>query len=257
MRIAHSRRSKEIVNLTSIIRNIVKRDIPKYATHMFAVSRNAGEWLFGKDNMDLGKVTIWPNAIDSKAFRFNPETRGTVRAKMEWADKTVLIHVGNFTYPKNHPFLLDIFDAFAKDNDNAVLALVGKGDTELEAIKSKAVSLGLQDKVQFLGGREDVPDLLQAADAFVFPSINEGFPGAVLEAQAAGLPCLISDCITDEVVILDSTVQMPLERPATEWAAKIKELLETRRKDTYQDIRQAGYDIRDLVRRLEEFYLSC
>jgi len=257
VRIAHSRRSQDEPGLKTLIRDLVKKDIIKYATHLFAVSKEAGVWLFGKKQVDEGNVTIWPNAIDARQFSYSEGKRNQVRKQMGWEGKKVLIHVGNFTTPKNHPFLIDVFDAYVKQNEDARLVLVGRGDSEKTKAEEKAKALGIEDKVEFLGGREDVNLLLQGADCFVFPSFNEGFPGAVLEAQAAGLPCLISDRITDEVVLLESTRKLSIEKAPSEWCSEIDKLLKIDRIDTYDLIQQSGYDIVGLVHKLEEFYISC
>ena len=126
----------------------------------------------------------------------------------------------------------------------------------MDRIKEIVIEKGLMSKVLFLGNRRDVKELLQMGDVFVFPSLFEGFPGAVLEAQASGLPCLISDRITKEVVLLKTTYMLPLEVSYEEWAEKIEELLQMERTNTFEAIKIKGYDIYSLVDKLTEFYES-
>lgn len=261
VRIAHSRTAISTVTLKNICKNIIKLPCRKYATHYFAVSDKAGEWLFGKRLMKQGKVQIWKNAIECSKFRYDGEKRAIMRKELGIAeDEFAWMHVGNFTLPKNHPFLIGVFEKYQKINPNSKLILVGSDtpvEQNMEKIKELVKHKGLQDKVMFLGTRNDVAELLQAADVFVFPSLFEGFPGGVLEAQACGLPCVISDCITQEAVLLDSTKTLSLNLPEEEWAAKIEQLRKHHRKDEYETIVEKGFDATQLVKELTEWYLTC
>ena len=252
VRIAHSRTSIETYTLPNLVKNLIKLPTVKYATHYFAVSDKAGKWLFGKKNFEKGKVRIWPNAIDTHPFRYNPEVRKMMQEEFKISGETVLLHVGNFTPPKNQMFLLEVFADYVKRNPNAVLLLAGKG--EREAHEERALQLGVAEKVRFLGGRDDIEKLLQVGDVFVFPSLFEGFPGAVLEAQAAGLPCLISDRITKEVCVLPTTRMLSLSDEVSNWSDGIEEALKQPRTDSIPTIEKAGFDIRSLVVELEKFY---
>lgn len=255
VRIAHSRISIETISPSNIAKNLIKIPTVKYATHYFAVSKRAGNWLFGKRNIENGKVKVWPNAIDTHTFRYNEDVRKMMQEELNITGKTVLIHVGNFKQHKNHPFLIDIFAEYLKINQNAILLLAGKG--EHTHITEKVQKLGIQENVRFLGGRDDIEKLHQAADAFVFPSFYEGFPGAVLEAQAAGLPCVISDRITEEVCILPTVQVLSLEDSTAAWSEAIAKAVSNKRKDEVPVLEEAGYDIRSLVGKLEEFYQSA
>jgi len=238
VRIAHSRTSLQKFSANNLIKNLVKFSTNRYATHYFAVSRKAGEWLFGKRMVDLGIVEIWPNAIDCKKFIYNPQKRKKMRETLGLSNDFVLIHVGNLRPEKNHAFLFQIFKRVLDEQPSAKLILVGR-DMMGGKLQSLAREIGIDHSVQFLGSRSDVPDLLQAGDVFVFPSLYEGFPGAVLEAQAAGLPCVISDTITDEVCITNNVKQLPLGdiRP---WEEEIIKAVQYERKDTYRQLYKAG-----------------
>lgn len=252
VRIAHSRTSLQTFTLKNFVKNIVKLSTNQHATHYFAVSRKAGEWLFGKRMMDLGKVEIWPNAIDCKNFKFDQQTRERMRTTLGLDNDLTLIHVGNLRPEKNHAFLLKIFKRVLAEQPSAKLVLVGQ-DGLNGAIQSLSKEMGIAQSVQFLGSRSDVSDLLQAGDVFVFPSFYEGFPGAVLEAQAAGLPCVISDTITDEVCITNNVIQLPLGDNIN-WVREIIKTAQYQRKDTTIQIYRAGYCITTLTEKLTDFY---
>lgn len=254
VRIAHSRTSLQKFTTKNVIKNIVKLSTNRYATHYFAVSRIAGEWLFGKRMVDSGKVEIWPNAIDCKKFVFNLQKREKMRKMLGLGNDLTLIHVGNLRPEKNHAFLFQIFKQVLDEQPSAKLILVGR-DMMDGTTQSLAKGVGIDKSVQFLGSRSDVSDLLQAGDVFVFPSLYEGFPGAVLEAQAAGLPCVISDTITDEVCITDNVKQLPLGDSSL-WVKEITKIAKYQRNNTISQLCSAGYDITTLAKNLVDFYIN-
>lgn len=159
-----------------------------------ACSTEAGEWMFGTDDIHL-----IPLPIDTEKFRFDLERRKQIRAEFNDNGKKILLHVGNFRKAKNHIFLIHLIDALEKRYPGKyVLYLVGSGPLYHE-IKKEALKL----PVQFLGSIDNVPDIMSSADMFLLPSFNEGLPTVALEAQASGLPCLLSDHITKECEITD------------------------------------------------------
>lgn len=256
VRIAHSRTAVSTFSFSNLMKNVIKLPAARYATHYFAVSKLAGIWLFGEKAVQEGKVQIWKNAIDCKAFRYDRDRRSKVREELGIADKKVIIHVGNFTPPKNQDFLLEIMKKLLVYHSDYYLLFAG-GETEagLQAkAREKAESLGISQNVNFLGSRNDISDLLQAADVFCFPSLFEGLPGAVLEAQAAGLPCIISASITEEVKVLETTKMISLKEKADAWAGEIKKSLNAERRDTFEKMAHAGFDIEKLVIDLTNFY---
>ena len=252
VRIAHSRTAATTFTVKNIVRNIIKLPVKKYATHLLAVSDNAAKWLYGNKAYQLGSVTIMPNAIDSAKYQYNVDKRKVKRVELGLKDIFVVMHVGSILPVKNHSFLLEIFYQLKKRITNAKLICVGGGD--YSSLKKKAKELNIQDDVVFLGTRNDVPELLQAADIFVFPSKFEGLPGAVLEAQAAGLPCVISDIITDEVCLTPECVQLSLSASPSEWADKALELGNGARRNNYKLLCSCGYDIKSLVNKMQDFY---
>jgi glycosyltransferase involved in cell wall biosynthesis len=252
VRIAHSRTSLQKFTVRNFIKNLVKLSTNRYATHYFAVSRKAGEWLFGEKMVNSGKVKIWPNAIDCKKFIYNPQKREEMRKMLGLGNELTLIHVGNLRPEKNHVFLFQIFKRVLDEQPSAKLILVGR-DMMNGTIQLLAKEIGIEQSVQFLGSRSNVADLLQAGDVFVFPSLYEGFPGAVLEAEAAGLPCIISNTVTDEVCITDNVKQLPLG-DIQPWVREIMKAVQCQRKDTTIQIYSEGYDITNLTEKLTRFY---
>jgi len=253
VRIAHSRTSLQTRTFRNMIKNCIKISVNKYATHRFAVSKKAGEWLFGKSAMKKGKVDIWPNAIDCTKYIYNQNMRRRIRDELDLGDAYTIIHVGNLRPEKNHSFLIRVFAELNKQHSNSKLVLVGNVSADSEYHKL-ATQLEISKNVLFLGSRSNVPELLQAGDVFVFPSFYEGFPGAILEAQAAGLPCIISDTITAEVCATPLVKQMSLGLSTEVWAAEILKQQYTIRENMYSCLVKAGYDIDTLAKKMTEFY---
>lgn len=254
VRIAHSRTALDQIMLKNIAKNIIKVTVNRYATHRFAVSRKAGVWLFGKRAEKKGLVEVWPNAIEFEKFHYDPELRKDIRQVLDVSNNFVLMHVGNYRFEKNHQFLLRVFASVKKMDPSAKLVLVGGGDWT--DIRKKAEQMSIADSVIFTGSRPDVERLLQAGDVFVFPSLYEGMPGAVLEAQASGLPCIISDCITDEVCITPLVEQLSLTLSPEKWAMRILETEQITRENTELYFVKNGFDIKNLTEKLTRFYLT-
>lgn len=186
----------------------------KCYTHGFACGQEAGEWLFGQETFVELK-----NGIDLRAYRYDESVRKDFRERILAGDKTVLGHVGNFIEQKNHSFLLDWYAKLAGDNDNYLLLLISDGAL-LEQMKQKAEQLNLQDKVLFLGKTTEVSGYLQAMDAFVLPSLHEGLPVVLIEAQAAGLPCYVSDKVTTQADLTKSLTFLPIQDPVA-WSQRL------------------------------------
>lgn len=254
--IIHSHATKYSEKRLNAFRNrILCVGLNKMATDFFACSPDAGKFLFGEGLYNAGKVTVINNAIEAGKFRYSEETRREMRKKLGVENNLVICHTGRFSAQKNHSFLIDIFSNIARKKDNAVLLLAGAGE-DFEKIKRKVNGFGLEKKVMFLGVRSDVPDLLQAADAFVLPSIYEGLPYSAIEAQACGLPCAFSNEIANSVNIVNSQF-ISLEKTAEYWADKIIEACDSFvRRDTIDDVRKAGYDITLEAKNLEDIYCS-
>lgn len=214
----------------------------KYVDVKIAPSDLAAEYTFGKKAYKSGAVNILHNAIDTKRYGFDADMRCRIRSEFKLSnDITMIGHVGRFMTQKNHAFLLEVFSEYVKLNEKSALMLVGGGELEF-AIKQKASELGISDKIIFTGVRSDIPALLSAMDMFVFPSLYEGMPNTVIEAQATGLPCLIADTITREADITGLVHYLPLSDAGT-WANYIAQLPRVIRKTPIQKFKENCYDI--------------
>lgn len=250
VRIAHAHTSSLNRNLKMFLKLLYRPLIPCYATALFACGEKAGDWMFG------GKpYTIMRNAIDAAAFRFDPEVSHRVRQELGIGSSFVVGHVGQFRTEKNHLFLIDVFAELLNRCPDSCLMLVGKGSM-LEPAKQKADSLGIGDKILFLGARADIPELMQAMDVFVLPSLYEGLPVTMVEAQAAGLPCVISDRVPGDCKLTEFIDQVSLESPVSQWADVISHYRDHIRRENYDLISEAGFDIRVNAAWLESIYLG-
>ena len=252
VRVAHSHSANQDKNLKYPIKLWYKRGIPKYATDLFACGKGAGDWMFGG-----ASYQIINNAIDVVACAYNPTKRQEMRRQLGLENEFTIGHVGRFNQPKNHPFLLDIFAALLRKEPNAVLLLVGGGEG-MSKMQEKAQELGIAEHVRFLGIRSDVADLMQAMDVFVFPSLYEGLPVTMVEAQAAGLPCIISDKVPPECILTEGLVDvLPLSAGAETWSEKLFEKRDTPRTDRRAEIAAHGFDINTEAIKLQEFYIKA
>lgn len=251
VRIAHSHNKSQDKNLKYPIKLYSKRLIPKYATHLLSCGKEAGDWMFN------GKpYTILNNAIDAQSYRFDKQIREEMREQLGFNQEDFVIgHVGRFNPQKNHNFIIDVFNFVHKKNTAAKLVLVGTGDGQ-KAIKEKVESLALSDSVLFLGNRTDVNKILQAMDVFLFPSLYEGLPLSIIEAQAAGLPCVISDNVPPECIVTDLIEVASLDDALAKWEIVITSKKSVKRKDTYEQIKKSGFDVKSNVLVLEKMYYT-
>lgn len=224
----------------------------KYVNVRFAPSDLAAKYTFGKKAYESGSITILHNAIDLKEYGYSEKMRRFIREEFKISDDmTVIGHIGRFMAQKNHGFLLEIFSKYTEKNEKSTLMLVGSGELE-SVIKERASSLGILDKIIFTGVRSDVPALLSAMDVFVFPSLYEGMPNTVIEAQATGLPCLIADTITREADITGLVEYLPLDDVKV-WANRISSLLlPIVRTTPIKQFKDSGYDIETVTKQFVE-----
>lgn len=197
------------------------------------------------------------NSIDVSKYKFDSRRRSAIRNELKIPENTFVIgHVGGFREVKNHAFLLDIFAELQKRRNEAKLLLVGDGPLRSEA-EQKVKSLGLENNVIFTGVRSDVNELMQAMDVFVFPSLYEGLPLTLVEAQAAGLPCCVSNTVSAEAAVTGNIHFLSLQAEPGSWAEEILLNAENfERCDTTSEIVRAGYDISACAVALEKFYLE-
>ena len=251
--IAHSHSTSNGKGVTAAVKRVMQYPLRYQADYLMACSGEAGRWLYGEKACKKNNYIFMPNAIDTEKYRFSAETAQAYRKKLNLEGKFVLGHVGRFHEAKNHAFLLDVFAQIAKKRSDAVLLLVGDGELHGE-IEQKIKKLKIEKQVIMTGNRNDVAQLMQAMDIFVFPSAWEGLPVTVVEAQAAGLPCLISDRITTEVDLSMLVKRLPINSPEL-WAENILNM-KCVRCDVSSKLKQAGFDVRDTAKRLTDFYMS-
>ena len=250
VRVAHAHSSSAVKNLKYPIKLHYMKKIHKYATDLFACGKQAGDWMFTGHN-----YTIVKNAIDLDKYKSSSEIENEMKNQLHIKNKYVIGHVGRFREEKNHTFLVDVFNEVKKIHSDSVLLLVGDGEKQ-EEIKQKVKELGLENDVIFTGARADVNLLMQAMDIFVFPSLYEGLPLTMVEAQASGLHCLISDRIPDECILVPELVKKrSLDDSAKEWAKDA--FLQNVTCNNYTNkLSDAGYNIKKECRKLEKFYLN-
>ena len=254
-RIAHSHNTHGKAGMLGVVTDFLQKPIYKNATDWFACSKAAAYWFYPRVDVDSGKVTILANAVDAEKFRFSPEVRKRMRTELGVDGKVVVGCVARFRPEKNHVFLVDVLQVILKKEPNAVLMFAGEGPVEDE-VKQKAIAMGLGDKVIFLGMRTDIPNVLQAMDVFVLASLWEGLPVTGIEAQAAGLHCVVSDGVTDEMNAIGMVQYLSLEESKEKWAHCLLDAARKERCDTYEKIKVAGYDIHTTAPWLQEFYLK-
>lgn len=257
-RIAHSHIAYEPVSgVKQKINKIVAFITKNLATDLFACGRDAGIYMWGKKSVADGRVQIMTNAIDIQKFKFEQKTREIKRKELGVEDKFVIGIVGRLSEQKNYPFLLKVFKAVSESDPNATLVIIGRGEDE-DKIKAIAHALKIEDSVLFLGARNDVPELLNSMDLFVLPSLYEGLPVVLIEAQANGLPAIISDRITDEMNVTDLIKQLPINQSEELWITTIKTITSnTSERDKYASVvKEAGYDIVSAANELQKIYLK-
>ncbi len=253
--IAHSHSTSFRKKKEALIRTALQLPLRNISDWLFACSDKAGIWLYGKNCKNRKNYLLFKNAINPLKFAYNKKTAEAVRKELGLEGKFVVGHVGSLSIPKNHTFLVDIFKEIKKEIPEAHLLLVGDG-SQRQNILNKVEHYGVADSITLMGVRTDVEILLQSMDCFVFPSLYEGLPVSVVEAQAAGLPCFVSTNVTDEVCVTDLAIRLPLELGAEEWSKRIVEKKDSFVKTNMEEqIKKSGYDIKDTASWLQEFYI--
>ncbi|WP_342562653.1 glycosyltransferase family 1 protein [Paenibacillus sp. FSL R7-0345] len=250
--VLHSHNTKSVNRISRFIHLINRLFINKIITDRFACSLEAGKWMFGKE-----KSMIINNAIDAKTFEYDINKRTNIKKQMGLDGKIIVGHVGRFVNQKNHIFVLRIFKEMVRNSERFVLLLVGDGPLKSK-IEKEAEMLNIKKYILFTGIRDDVSDLFQIMDVFLFPSLYEGLPFTLIEAQASGLPCIISDTISNEAVITDLVVRLSLESSSQLWVNEIIKALnfDNKRTGKYKEIRKTKFDVKNNTEWIEKFYLS-
>lgn len=250
IRIIHSHISSLNDNLMKVLLGkFLNKKIRFVATEFYACGIEAGKWMFGNREFE-----VINNAIDIENYYFNKESRKLYLNKLTAKDTINIVNVGRFNIQKNHLFMLEVFSEIVKKNNNYKLFLVGDGELKPQILE-KIRDLSLEDYVELLGIRDDVDAILQAMDIFLFPSLFEGLPVSLVEAQATGIKCVISDGVPLESILVEENVEViSLKENAEQWANKILQIQNFERKDVSNIIKEKGYDIKENAKKLEEKY---
>lgn len=251
VRIAHSHNNETVKDFKYIPKLILQKLYTIHATDLFACSEEAGKYLFKNK-----KFNVLKNAIDSEKFIYNETNRLKIRKELGIEDAFVVGHVGRLHAQKNHKFLLKIFKKIKEQQKNAKLLLIGNGPLEKE-IKEEIYNLNLENDVIFLGNRKDMELIYMAMDVFVFPSLFEGLGIVAIEAQAAGLPVVCSDTLPTEVEITPNIKKLSLDDTIEKWVETSIELGKRQiNKKTREFIIDSGFDLKNIVTKLEKFYIQ-
>lgn len=252
IRICHSHLSFNKVNIKDKFYNILCR---MSANLYMACSRDAGNYLFGKNNTQKGKVNIVNNAIDLKRFDYDEETRIKLRKKMGIENKFVIGNIGRFSEQKNQIRILQIFKTLYEKNNNSVLILIGNGE-EKQYIIDKSREYGIFENIIYMDAVKNVEDYYQVMDVFLFPSLYEGLGIVIIEAQTSGLPCIVSDVVPKEVEVTDLIKFIKLEENDEYWCNEIVNISKQKRKSKLNIIEKSNYNIYTQTERLKEIYFN-
>ena len=251
IRIIHSHCSKNMIHQTlyhKLSERWCRANLHKYATHYLACGEQAGEWMF-----DGHHFTVVQNGISTERFKYNVEKHTEIRKTLGIDAQFVVGFVGRLTPPKKPQFLVDVFCKFAQKQSDVALLIIGDGELRQE-IEAKIEHYTLQDKVHLLGVRSDIPDLMCAMDCFCLPSEFEGFPFVLVEAQANGLPCVVSKNVSEECNLTGSMQFVSLDEPLENWVHALKNVAMSLSREQYADvIRDLGYDMATEVQKVEKF----
>lgn len=249
-RIMHSHNTSTKSKVFLPIHMFNKHRIKRLANHYFACSEEAGVWCFDKG------YTVINNGVDVEKFRYDEKKREDFRKLLNIdKDTFVICNIGRFLESKNHDFIIKVFYECQELNENSKLLLVGTGPL-MEKYEKRVCELGIKEKVVFLGVRTDIPNILSASDLFLFPSLFEGLPVSLIEAQVNGIFCLASDTISKESMVSEVIKYLPINVSPKLWCEEIEITSVEKRKKAYEYVSQCDYNIVNVAREVQEIYLS-
>lgn len=254
--ISHSHNSRLADSILKKIRNrLLVSNLTKESDYCFACSREAAVSAFGKTVLNSDKYRLIYNAINLGKFKFSQEARQCVREELNLDGYLVLGNVGRLCYQKNQIFALKVLQELLKSRDDVKLLLVGEGQ-DRQMLEKYVRENSLEKNVIFTGIRKDIPDVLSAMDCFVFPSVYEGLPVGLVEAQTNGLFCIWFENITDEVRLADCISVMSQRSSAAEWASTVLQAESelNKRECGFIKVKEKGFDIADSAKQLEKLY---
>lgn len=250
-RISHSHIASFEHNLRGCAKRLFGLNFGKHATLRLACSTLAGQYMYGKKSF-----VVLKNGIDANRFCFDEEKRALFRKENHLSEEEYVIgHVGRFELMKNHRFLIDVFSKMLSQGFSGKLVLAGDGSLRSE-VERQVHSLGIDQSVVFLGVIDNMDSFYSGIDIFVMPSLFEGLPFSAIEAQCAGLPCVLANTISEECKLSSHVQYLPLDAGGQTWATEIMKIRKNRY-DGISLIRSSGYDIHDVVSVLEMYYEGC
>lgn len=259
VRVSHAHTNLD--NTKNIIRKIyiwcMRRTINLFSTDCIACSESAGKYLFGENITSSKKYKLLPNYVDYKKYLNCSDTK-SVRQELGIKDDDIVVgHIGRFVEAKNHKFLLEVVSEMIILNNKVKLILAGDGELRKD-MECYAEELGIKENVYFLGIRKDIDKILNNLDIFIFPSIYEGLGLVMIEAQSAGIPCLVSEAIQKEADLdIGLVKQINLNDKKELWIKEAFELIENKNKNKKQilsAIKNKGYDLDNIINKLLEIY---
>ena len=259
VRVSHAHTNLD--NTKNIIRKIyvwcMRKTINLFSTDCIACSESAGKYLFGENITSSKKYKLLPNYVDYKKYLNCSDTK-SVRQELGIKDDDIVVgHIGRFVEAKNHKFLLEVVSEMIILNNKVKLILAGDGELRKD-MECYAEELGIKENVYFLGIRKDIDKILNNLDIFIFPSIYEGLGLVMIEAQSAGIPCLVSEAIQKEADLdIGLVKQINLNDKRELWAKEAFKLIENKNKNKKQilnAIKNKGYDLDNIINKLLEIY---
>ena len=254
LRIAHAHATAVPVGLKNELKKLMRPLIKYAATDYWGCSDAAGKFYFSEQRWNNAHQLIH-NAIQVDDFTYNEDIRKAIREKYGFGDKLVVGNVGRMAPQKNQKKLLDVFAEMHRVNPDTHLVIIGTGELEGK-LKQQVQSLGLADSVTFTGSISNVNEWYSAIDVFVFTSLYEGLPVVAVEAQAADLPCVLTDTITPEVKVTEKVRFLGLHDDSVKWAKTILEIKPAERVSRKAELQAAGYDITLEAKRMQDLYLN-
>ena len=246
--ICHSHASQNLGSGATLIMHMINRKRAlKFVDHKIACSDEAAEWFYGNKKDD---AYIFANGVDIEKYLPSEAVRKKKCEELGLRDTFTIGHIGRFSEVKNHKFLISVFVELCKNID-AQLVLCGDGPL-MDEVHRQVCEEGIEDRVTFTGVRNDIPDILQTMDVVVFPSLHEGLPFALVEAQAAGVPCVVSDTVSSEAGLTDIVNFVSLDAPIDEWVKTICKYKDYVKVSKKKQLAEQGFDLEEMRKKVFE-----